>query len=234
MRKFVLLMWLMVSLSFAIAQTSPGLIAPGAANLDRYLPQLKGKKVALFANQTSMIGEEHLVDVLMKKGVKVSVIFGPEHGFRGTADAGEKVGNYVDASTKIPVISLYGSKRAPSAEDLKEVDVMLFDIQDVGVRFYTFISSLEAYMESAFLNNKKLIVLDRPNPNIHCVDGPVLDTAFRSFVGMQPVPVVYGMTIGEYAKMLVGEGWLKADAMKVFRSSLAAGRKLLEVVPCKN
>jgi uncharacterized protein YbbC (DUF1343 family) len=181
-----------------------------------------------------MIGEEHLVDVLMKKGVKVSVIFGPEHGFRGTADAGEKVGNYVDEATRIPVISLYGSKRAPSTDDLKEIDVMIFDIQDVGVRFYTFISSLEAYMEAAFLNNKKLIVLDRPNPNIHCVDGPVLDTAFRSFVGMQPVPVVYGMTIGEYAKMLVGEGWLKADAMKTYRASLAAGRPLLEVVPCKN
>lgn len=234
MRKFALLLLWMASLSLAIAQTPPGLIAPGAANLERYLPQLKGKKVALFANQTSMIGEEHLVDVLMKKGVEVSVIFGPEHGFRGTADAGEKVGNYVDEATRIPVISLYGSKRAPAADDLKEIDVMIFDIQDVGVRFYTFISSLEAYMEAAFLNNKKLIVLDRPNPNIHCVDGPVLDTAFRSFVGMQPVPVVYGMTIGEYAKMLVGEGWLKADAMKAYRASLAAGRPLLEVVPCKN
>jgi uncharacterized protein YbbC (DUF1343 family) len=234
MRKFALLLLWMASLSLAIAQTPPGLIAPGAANLDRYLPQLKGKKVALFANQTSMIGEEHLVDVLMKKGVEVSVIFGPEHGFRGTADAGEKVGNYVDEATRIPVISLYGSKRAPAADDLKEIDVMIFDIQDVGVRFYTFISSLEAYMEAAFLNNKNLIVLDRPNPNIHCVDGPVLDTAFRSFVGMQPVPVVYGMTIGEYAKMLVGEGWLKADAMKTYRAALAAGRPLLEVVTCKN
>ena len=234
MRKFALLLLWMASLSLAIAQTPPGLIAPGAANLDRYLPQLKGKKVALFANQTSMIGEEHLVDVLMKKGVEVSVIFGPEHGFRGTADAGEKVGNYVDEATRIPVISLYGSKRAPAADDLKEIDVMIFDIQDVGVRFYTFISSLEAYMEAAFLSNKKLIVFDRPNPNIHCVDGPVLDTAFRSFVGMQPVPVVYGMTIGEYAKMLVGEGWLKADAMKTYRAALAAGRPLLEVVTCKN
>jgi uncharacterized protein YbbC (DUF1343 family) len=117
---------------------------------------------------------------------------------------------------------------------MKEVDLMIFDIQDVGVRFYTFISSLESYMESAFLNNKKLIVLDRPNPNIHIVDGPVLDTAFRSFVGMQPVPVAYGMTIGEYAKMLAGEGWLKADAMKAYKSSLASEKALLEVIACKN
>jgi uncharacterized protein YbbC (DUF1343 family) len=234
MRKFGLISCLIFAFSFAFTQTPQDLIEPGAADLNAYLPRLNGKKVGVFANQTSMVNDMHLVDLLMKKGVKVSVIFGPEHGFRGTADAGEKVGNYVDEKTGIPVISLYGSKRAPTADDLKEVDVMIFDIQDVGVRFYTFISSLEAYMEAAFLNNKRLIVLDRPNPNIHSVDGPVLDTAFRSFVGMQPVPVVYGMTIGEYAKMLVGEGWLKTDAMKAFGSNLSAGRQLLEVVPCKN
>lgn len=234
MRKFVWTALFALGFSLVFAQTPPGLIEPGAADLNAYLPQLQGKRVGVFANQTSMVGDLHLVDLLMKKGVKVSVIFGPEHGFRGTADAGEKVGNYIDNKTGIPVVSLYGSKRAPSAEDLKEVDLMLFDIQDVGVRFYTFISSLEAYMEAAFLNNKKLIVLDRPNPNIHVLDGPVLDTAFRSFVGMQPVPVAYGMTIGEYAKMLVGERWLKQDALKAYQTSFASGKALLEVIPCKN
>jgi uncharacterized protein YbbC (DUF1343 family) len=234
MRKFLLLLLTCSYNLIAVCQTPPGLIQPGAANWNEYLPKLQGKKVGVFANQTSMVDDMHLVDLLMKKGVKVSVIFGPEHGFRGTADAGEKVGNYIDEATKIPVISLYGSKRAPSAEDLKEVDVLLFDIQDVGVRFYTFISSLEAYMESAFVNNKKLIVLDRPNPNIHYVDGPVLDTTFKSFIGMQPVPVVYGMSIGEYATMLAGESWLKPAAMQAYRASVAKGNKPLEVIACKN
>lgn len=234
MRKFLFLLLFCSYALISESQTPPGLIQPGAADLNEYLPKLQGKKVGVFANQTSMVGDMHLVDLLMKKGVKVAVIFGPEHGFRGTADAGEKVGNYVDEATQIPVISLYGTKRAPSAEDLKEVDVLLFDIQDVGVRFYTFISSLEAYMESAFINNKKLIVLDRPNPNIHYVDGPVLDTAFRSFIGMQPVPVVYGMSIGEYAKMLVGESWLKPAAMQAYKASVAKGNTPLEVIACKN
>lgn len=234
MRKFLLLLLFCSYALISESQTPPGLIQPGAADLNEYLPKLQGKKVGVFANQTSMVGDMHLVDLLMKKGVKVVVIFGPEHGFRGTADAGEKVGNYVDEATRIPVVSLYGAKRAPSAEDLKEVDVLLFDIQDVGVRFYTFISSLEAYMESAFINNKKLIVLDRPNPNIHYVDGPVLDTVFRSFIGMQPVPVVYGMSIGEYAKMLAGESWLKPAAMQAYKASVAKGNKPLEVIACKN
>lgn len=234
MRKFLFLLLFCSYALISESQTPPGLIQPGAADLNEYLPKLQGKKVGVFANQTSMVGDMHLVDLLMKKGVKVAVIFGPEHGFRGTADAGEKVGNYVDEATQIPVISLYGTKRAPSAEDLKEVDVLLFDIQDVGVRFYTFISSLEAYMESAFINNKKLIVLDRPNPNIHYVDGPVLDTAFRSFIGMQPVPVVYGMSIGEYAKMLAGESWLKPAAMQAYKASVAKGNTPLEVIACKN
>lgn len=234
MRKFAFILLLTLNTLSSIAQTPPGLIMPGAANLEQYLPALKGKRVGLFANQTSMVGNEHLVDLLMRSGVKVSVIFGPEHGFRGTADAGEKIGNYVDEATGIPVVSLYGAKRAPSKEDLQLVDVMVFDIQDVGVRFYTYISSLEAYMESAFLNRKQLIVLDRPNPNIHCVDGPVLDTAFRSFIGMQPVPVVYGMSIGEYAKMLVGEGWLKTTAMRAYKASVAEGKQPMNIVPCKN
>ncbi|HEY0677066.1 MAG TPA: DUF1343 domain-containing protein [Chitinophagaceae bacterium] len=183
-------------------------VRTGAERLDKYLPLLKGKGIAVFANHTSTVGKSHLVDTLVKLGVNVKVIFGPEHGFRGTADAGEKIDNVTDPGTGVPVISLYGKKRKPSAEDLKDVDIMLFDIQDVGVRFYTYISSLEEYIESAIENNKPVIVLDRPNPNGYYVDGPVLEPAFKSFVGMQPVPVVYGMTIGEYAKMLVGEKWI--------------------------
>jgi uncharacterized protein YbbC (DUF1343 family) len=167
-------------------------ILAGAERMHTYLPLLKGKKVGIFANQTSMVGNTHLVDTLKKSGVDIRVIFGPEHGFRGTADAGEKIGNYTDQQTGIPVISLYGSKRRPSFEDVKEVDILIFDIQDVGVRFYTYISSLEEYMNAAFEYGKPLLVLDRPNPNGHYVDGPVLEKKYRSFVGMQPVPVVYG------------------------------------------
>lgn len=187
---------------------SASVIIPGAERLDVYLPLIKGKKVGVFANQTSMVGNTHLVDTLQKLGVIIKVIFAPEHGFRGTADAGGKVDNYVDEQTHIPVVSLYGKKRRPSPEDLKDVDVLIFDIQDVGVRFYTFISSLQEYMEAAFEYGKPLLLLDRPNPNGFYVDGPVLDLKFKSFVGMQPVPVVYGMTIGEYATMLAGEKWL--------------------------
>lgn len=187
-------------------------IVPAAERSDQYMHLLKGKNIGLFANQTSMVGDSHLADILMKSGVNIKVIFGPEHGFRGTASAGEKVGNYIDEETGIPVVSLYGSKRRPSAEDLEGVDLMLFDIQDVGVRFYTYISSLQEYMEAAFENEKPLIILDRPNPNGFYVDGPVLEKKFKSFIGMQRVPIVYGMTIGEYAKMLVGEKWLSASA----------------------
>ncbi len=184
-------------------------VIPGADQLKKYLPLLEGKRVGVFANQTSMVGKAHLVDTLVSLGVKITVIFGPEHGFRGKADAGEKVGNTVDEKTGIPIISLYGAKRRPDLKDLEKVDVLIFDIQDVGVRFYTFISSLEEYMTSAIEFKKPLIVLDRPNPNGHYVDGPVLDTRYRSFVGRQPIPIVYGLTIGEYAAMLLGENWIK-------------------------
>lgn len=186
-------------------------IVPGAERMDQYLPLLVDKKVAVFGNHTSIAGNSNLVDTLVKRGVNITVIFGPEHGFRGTADAGEKIDNVTDPATGIPVISLYGKKRKPSADDLKNADVMLFDVQDVGVRFYTYISSLEEYMESAVENNKPLIVLDRPNPNGFYIDGPVLEPKFKSFIGMQPVPIVYGMTIGEYAKMLAGENWLSPE-----------------------
>jgi uncharacterized protein YbbC (DUF1343 family) len=187
-------------------------IKPGAYQTSEYLPELKGKRIGLFANHTATIGNKHLVDTLVSLGMNITKAFGPEHGFRGTADAGEKVGDYKDAATGIPVISLYGKKRRPSADDLQDVDVMLFDIQDVGTRFYTYISSLEEFINSAIENNKPLIILDRPNPNGFYVDGPVLDTAYKSFVGMQPIPMVYGMTMGEYAKMLIGEKWTKAAA----------------------
>ncbi len=221
-----------VLLCFLVLKGIAQQIVPGAERLSAYLPILKGKQVAVFANQTSKIGDKHLVDVLMENKVQVNVIFGPEHGFRGEADAGAKVANYVDQKTGIKVVSLYGQKTKPSAEDLSDVDIMLFDIQDVGVRFYTFISSLEGYMESAFINNKKLVILDRPNPNIHYVDGPVLESKYRSFVGMQPVPVVYGMTIGEYAKMLVGEKWLSPAAMQAYTQLSANDPSSFSVISC--
>lgn len=211
------------------SRTQAHRIVPGAERLPVYLPLLKNKRVAVFANHTSLVGSTHLVDTLQKSGVKVVVIFGPEHGFRGTADAGEKVGNYIDEKTGVQVISLYGAKRKPSREDLTNVDVMLFDIQDVGVRFYTYISSLEYYMEAAIEHGKHLIVLDRPNPNGHYVDGPVLEKPFKSFVGMQPVPVVYGMTIGEYAQMLLGEAWYDPQVKAKAHSDFS-----FTVIPCNN
>lgn len=211
--KFIMISALMLLGITAFCQDT---IKPGANNLSEYVPLLKGKRVGLFANQTSMIGRTHLADTLQKSGINIAMIFGPEHGFRGTADAGEKVGNYTDAKTGIPVVSLYGAKRRPTAEDLKNIDVLLFDIQDVGVRFYTYISSLQEYMEAALENDKPLIILDRPNPNGFYVDGPVLDLKYKSFVGMQPVPIVYGMTIGEYALMISGEKWLSDGANKKY------------------
>lgn len=180
----------------------------GADQTTEYFPSLKGKKVGVFANPTSMIGNTHLVDTLVKSGIEVTTIFGPEHGFRGKADAGEHINNGIDSKTGISVISLYGNHKKPTPKDFKGLDILLFDIQDVGVRFYTYISSLQYFMEAALENNMPLIILDRPNPNGFYVDGPVLDPAYKSFVGMQPVPVVYGMTIGEYARMLLGEKWL--------------------------
>ncbi|QEH41535.1 exo-beta-N-acetylmuramidase NamZ domain-containing protein [Chitinophaga sp. XS-30] len=184
----------------------------GADRTDVYLPLLKGKRVGMLVNQTSIIGSSHLVDSLLKLDVKIVKIFSPEHGFRGDADAGEKLGNTVDKKTGLPIVSLYGKHRKPDAKDLADVDMLIFDLQDVGVRFYTYISSLEELMEAAAEHGKPLLVLDRPNPNGHYTDGPILDTAFRSFVGMQPIPTVHGMTVGEYAKMLNGEGWLDNKA----------------------
>ena len=191
-------------------------IIAGVERMNVYLPLLKGKSVAVFANQTSLVRHTNLVDTLVKRGIIVVKIFGPEHGFRGDADAGEKVGNNIDKKTGIKVISLYGKHEKPTAEDLADVDIMVFDIQDVGTRFYTFISSLQYYMEAALENSKPLLILDRPNPNGFYVDGPVLDPKFKSFVGMQPVPIVYGMTLGEYAFMIAGENWLSDAANKKY------------------
>jgi len=216
--KIFLSLWMAVQCFASCAQktipapSQTSAIHAGAERINVYLPLLKNKRVGIFANQTSMVGNTHLVDTLKKLGVQISVIFGPEHGFRGDADAGEKVGNYTDAQTGVPVVSLYGSKRRPSAEDVKDIDILLFDIQDVGVRFYTYISSLEEFMNAALEYGKPLMILDRPNPNGFYVDGPVLETKYKSFIGMQPVPVVYGMTLGEYAMMLAGEKWLSAPA----------------------
>jgi len=208
----VLLIWLLFSLFISQNVAAQAPILPAAYRTQVYVPLLKGKRVGIFANHTATVGNRHLVDTLLALGVKVTKAFGPEHGFRGTADAGEKIENYTDPATGIPVISLYGKKRKPSAEDLADVDVLVFDIQDVGTRFYTYISSLQEFMEVAFENSKPLMILDRPNPNGFYVDGPVLDTAFRSFVGMQPIPIVHGMTMGEYAFMLAGERWLTPKA----------------------
>ena len=186
-------------------------ITVGAARMKAYIKKLKGKNVGLVINQTSVIGKNNtfLVDTLLASGIKVTAIFAPEHGFRGKADAGEHFDNQTDSATGVKIISIYGKKYAPDSSDLKDIDVLIFDIQDVGTRFYTYISTLQYVMEAAAVNKKPLIILDRPNPNGHYVDGPILDTAYKSFVGMQAVPIVYGMTIGEYALMLNGEKLLK-------------------------
>lgn len=192
-----------------IDRGSSGSITVGAERTAVYLPLLEGRRVAVVTNQTGRIGGTHLVDSLLALKVDVVKVFAPEHGFRGDADAGEHVKDGRDPRTKLPVVSLYGDNKKPRPEQLKDVDVLLFDIQDVGVRFYTYISTLHYVMEAAAEQGKALVVLDRPDPNGFYVDGPVLDTALRSFVGMHPVPLVYGMTIGEYAGMINGEGWLK-------------------------
>ena len=186
--------------------------AVGADNFDGYAKLLKNKNVGVVTNQTGILSDgTNLIDFLISKEVDVKKIYAPEHGFRGVADAGELVDDGIDAKTGIPIISLYGNNKKPSDHQLIGIDVMVFDIQDVGVRFYTYISTLSYIMEACAANNIPLVVLDRPNPNGGIVDGPVLEMQFTSFVGMNPVPVLYGMTIGEYAKMLNGERWLKDE-----------------------
>jgi uncharacterized protein YbbC (DUF1343 family) len=184
-------------------------VITGAERMEQYLDQLQGKSIALVVNQTSMVGKNHLVDTLLSRKIHISKIFAPEHGFRGNADAGESVAEEIDSATGIPVISIYGNKLKPTAENLQKVDLVIYDIQDVGVRFYTYVSTLHYVMEACAENKIPLLILDRPDPNGFYVDGPVMEDAYKSFVGMDPVPVVYGMTPAEYAAMLNGEGWLK-------------------------
>ncbi len=187
----------------------------GADRFRMWLPELKGKKIGLMVNPTSRVGRMHLVDFMRKKRVDVQVVFAPEHGFRGEAQAGEEILDGKDASTGIRVVSLYGKSVKPRAEDLAGLDAVVFDIQDVGVRFYTYLSSLHYLMQACADQNIPLWLFDRPNPNGHYVDGPILDTAYRSFVGLHPIPVVHGMTLGELARMIQGEGWL--DSARVCR-----------------
>ena len=190
-------------------------ISVGANQLNEFLPELINLNVGVIANSTSKINNKkksiHLIDSLLKLNINIKKVFSPEHGFRGEADAGEKVINSIDLKTGLEIISLYGSNKKPTNEQLKGLDVLIFDIQDVGARFYTYISTLHYVMEAVAENNLKLIILDRPNPNAHYVDGPILDPQFKSFIGMHPVPIVHGMTIGEYAKMINGEKWLNNE-----------------------
>jgi len=209
-------------------------IHAGAEQTGLYFPQLSGKNIGIICNQTSLVGNINLVDTLIGAGFSVKVIFSPEHGFRGEADAGSDVRDGIDKKTGVKIISLYGKKTKPEPSDLKGLDVLLFDIQDVGVRFYTYISTLSLVMEAAANKGIPLILLDRPNPNGFYVDGPVLDTAFRSFVGMHPVPIVYGMTIGEYALMVNGEGWQGAKKCQLTVIPLKAyTRNMIVILPVK-
>ncbi|MBQ2017291.1 MAG: DUF1343 domain-containing protein [Alphaproteobacteria bacterium] len=181
----------------------------GASRLELYIPLLKGKNVAVVANQTSIFNNTHLIDTLISNNINLKKIFTPEHGFRGTADEGALVNNSVDSKTQLPIISLYGKNKKPNSEQLSGIDVLLFDLQDVGTRFYTYISTMTYIMEAAAENNIPVIILDRPNPNGFYIDGPILEKENSSFVGLHQVPVVYGLTIGEYAQMVNGEYWLK-------------------------
>ena len=209
----------------SFAQTERILV--GAEQTELYFKDIKNKRIAVVANQTSRIRSRkkyvHLIDTLISMNINVKKVFAPEHGFRGIADAGEKVSDGFDIKTGLPIVTLYGANRKPSSKHLENIDVVIFDIQDVGARFYTYISTMHMVMESVAQNNKKIYILDRPNPNGHYVDGPILDMKFKSFVGMHPVPIVHGMTVGEFAMMINEEGWLK----KGIKSDL-------KVIPLKN
>lgn len=217
-RKIILLFGLLLASLGAPAQDR---IETGAEQTGRYLPLLEGRRVGIMTNHTGTVGRTHLVDTLRSLGVDIRVVFAPEHGFRGQADAGESVASYRDRKTGIDVVSVYGSTKRPPDSIMQRLDVLLFDIQDVGLRYYTYLSSMHYLMEACAANGKQLIVLDRPNPNGFYVDGPVLEAKHRSFVGMHPIPVVHGMTLGELARMIDGEGWLR-DGL----------RCKLTVIPC--
>lgn len=199
-------------------------IKAGADNYEKYLPFLRDKKIGIITNQTGILSDKtHLADFLLDKKIVIQTIFAPEHGFRGTADAGEHIVDGKDAKTGLSIISLYGDNKKPKTAQLVGIDVMLFDLQDVGARFYTYISSLHYVMEACAENNIPLIILDRPNPNGSIIDGPILEKEFTSFVGMHPVPILHGMTVGEYGQMVNGEKWLKN-----------AAQCKLTVIPCTN
>lgn len=204
----LLLLCFCTFLSSCTSQSQQQLIV-GANQLENYLPLLRNKQIAVVANQTSLINGFHLVDSLLACSVSIVKVFAPEHGFRGESDAGALINDEIDVKTGLPIHSLYGKNKKPSAEALNSIDLIVFDIQDVGARFYTYISTLHYVMEACAENNIELLVLDRPNPNAHYVDGPILDTAYQSFVGMHPIPIVHGLTIGEYAQMINGSFWLK-------------------------
>jgi uncharacterized protein YbbC (DUF1343 family) len=218
MKRLTILCVLISAVSFAQK------IKTGAENYTAYLPLLKGKTIGIVTNQTGIIDSKtHLVDFLVQKNIKIKTIFAPEHGFRGTADAGEHVSDEIDSKTGLSITSLYGKSNKPTPEQLKGIDIMVFDLQDVGTRLYTYVSTMHRIMESCAENNIPLIVLDRPNPNIGIVDGPVLDIAFKSGIGMHPTPLLHGMTLGEEAKMINGQKWLK-DGIQCN----------LTVIPCLN
>ncbi len=227
MKKHLLLPILCLLTVFsAWAATNDAPVIVGAARTDAYLPQLKGKRVALFSNHTGQVGDRHTLDIMLENGVNVVKIFSPEHGFRGTADAGEHVSSSVDAATGLPIVSLYDKKLRNSPTLADSVDVIVCDIQDVGLRFYTYYCTMLDLMNVAAATGREFMVLDRPNPNGMYVDGPLLDMSHTSGVGRLPIPVVHGMTLGELARMIIGEGWLKED--------VRATPPALTVVPCLN
>jgi len=181
----------------------------GINNLDAIILETKNKNIAVVGNQTSVIQNTHLVDTLLELGIKVKLVFSPEHGFRGVEDAGAHINNEIDQRTGLQIFSLHGENKKPSINQLKNIDIIIFDIQDVGARFYTYISTLHYVLEAASEQNIQVLVLDRPNPNGHYIDGPILEEKFKSFIGMHPIPIVHAMTIGEYAKMIIGEKWIE-------------------------
>jgi len=215
LRHFLFIFTVLISTVACSQKAAPILVAydkiiSGDQQFDVYLPLLQNKKIGVVAHHASMIGDVHLVDTLKKSGINIIKIFCPEHGFRGKADAGEIIPDDIDLATGIPIFSLYGKFKKPPNEELQHIDVMVFDLQDVGVRYFTYISTLTYVMEACAENGIPLLVLDRPNPNGFYVDGPVLEEEFTSFVGLHKIPVVYGMTIGEYALMVNGEAWLNS------------------------
>ena len=211
-KKLSLLFIFFVFCSFpGLAEKPEAAIKVGAEQIEKYFPLIKNRPIAIVSNHTSLLGKVHLVDSLLSLGIKVKKVLSPEHGFRGKADAGELVSGSKDAKTGLPIVSLYGKHKKPTAEDLDGIEMVVFDLQDVGVRFYTYISTMHYVMEACAENKIPFLVLDRPNPNGHYVDGPILEPRFKSFVGLHPVPIVHGMTVGEYAQMINGEGWLSAN-----------------------